>query len=132
MRALTGAGVPCGVLLMPILPFINDTPENIRAVVRRAADAGASWIYAGPGFGVTLRDNQREYFYDRLDEAFPGLRRRYAETFGLRYACVSPRHKELWALFTAECRAAGLLWRMKDIAARIREGYGPQEQLTLF
>lgn len=71
MRALTGAGVPCGVLLMPILPFINDTPENIRAVVRRAADAGASWIYAGPGFGVTLRDNQREYFYDRLDEAFP-------------------------------------------------------------
>ena len=117
MRALTGAGVPCGVLLMPILPFINDTPENIRAVVRRAADAGASWIYAGPGFGVTLRDNQREYFY---------------ETFGLRYACVSPRHKELWALFTAECRAAGLLWRMKDIAARIREGYGPQEQLTLF
>ena len=74
----------------------------------------------------------RDSFYDRLDEAFPGLRRRYAETFGLRYACVSPRHKELWALFTAECRAAGLLWRMKDIAARIREGYGPQEQLTLF
>lgn len=75
MARLAERGVPTGVLLMPVLPFIEDNEENIRGVVERAADAGASYILAA--FGMTMRDRQRTYFYQRLDELFPGMRRRY-------------------------------------------------------
>ena len=63
------------VLMMPVLPFLADTDENVRTLVGRAADCGARFVY--PAFGMTLRANQRAYYYDRLDELFPGLRERY-------------------------------------------------------
>lgn len=131
IRRLSEAGIPCGVLLMPILPFLNDTPENIEAVVRQAARAGARWVFPGYGFGVTLRQNQRDYFYERLDEDFPGLRERYLRAFGDRYFCRSPQARALGTAFRRACREEGLVYRMEDITARIREGY-ETEQLRLF
>ena len=79
-----------------------------------------------PVFGVTLRQNQRAYFLDRLDELFPGagLRARYVRQFGTQYECRSPRARELWQAFTGECRATGLLYGMQDIVAAYRQGYG--------
>ena len=75
IKTLSEAGVNCGVLLMPVLPFVNDTPENIAGLVEKAAAAGAKWIEAGRAFEVTMRANQRQYFYDRADEPvfFPVL-----------------------------------------------------------
>ncbi len=129
LRCLADAGVFCGVLMMPLLPFVNDTPENILAILRTAADAGARFVY--PVFGLSMRDGQREYLYERLDGISPGLCARYAKEFGGRYRCPSPRMRELSAIFAAECGRFGLLHRMPDVVAAYRKGYGGR-QSTLF
>ncbi|MFR6149239.1 MAG: radical SAM protein [Ruthenibacterium lactatiformans] len=124
VEKLAGQGIFTGVLLMPVLPFLEDTPDGVRRLVRAAYNAGARFVY--PAFGVTLRQNQRAYFLDRLDELFPGagLRARYVRQFGTQYECRSPRARELWQAFTGECRAKGLLYGMQDIVAAYRQGYG--------
>ena len=92
---LAEAGLFAGVLLMPVLPFLEDNVENLRAVVEAAAEAGARFVY--PAFGMTLRDQQREYYYQALEKGFPGLAERYRRQYGPRYECPSPRAKALWA-----------------------------------
>ena len=130
LETLSAAGIPCGVLLSPILPFINDTEENIAQIVRRAADAGCRWVYSAMPFGVTLRQNQRLYFYDRLAEDFPGMRERYAASFGDRYECWSPAGKRLWRTFEALCGEYRLMYRMEEISAALLAPFRT-EQLSL-
>lgn len=124
VEKLAGQGIFTGILLMPVLPFLEDTPDGVRRLVRAAYNAGARFVY--PAFGVTLRQNQRAYFLDRLDELFPGggLRARYVRQFGTQYECRSPRARELWQAFTGECRATSLLYGMQDIVAAYQQGYG--------
>lgn len=131
IRSLAQAGVFCGVLLMPVLPFLEDRHEQVLAVVDRSADAGAKFIYSG--FGVTMRQGQREYFLRELDRAFPGehLSRRYLARYGDRYRCPSPRARELWEIFAARCRERGLLYQMPHIVSAATRGYGDR-QLTFF
>ena len=131
IRKLAGAGIFCGVLLMPVLPFLEDRPEQVLSVVDRSADAGAKFIYSG--FGVTMRQGQREHFLRELDRAFPGenLSRRYLARYGDRYRCPSPRARELWEIFTARCRERGLLYQMSHIVSAATRGYGDR-QLTFF
>lgn len=129
MKTLSNAGLMTGVLLMPILPFINDTPANIAGIVRKAFQSGASYIY--PGFCVTLRQNQREYFYERLDEQFPGVKEKYQKAYGSRYECVPSNHDILWSTFTAQCEKYGLPYKMNEIVEKIRSGY-TSGQMTLF
>lgn len=131
IRSLAQAGVFCGVLLMPVLPFLEDRPEQVLSVVDRSADAGAKFIYSG--FGVTMRQGQREYFLRELDRAFPGehLSRRYLARYGDRYRCPSPRARELWEVFAARCRERGLLYQMPHIVSAATRGYGDR-QLTFF
>ena len=129
LEALSREGIFAGVVMMPVLPFLEDREENIREIVRRAAACGARFVY--PAMGMTQRPGQREWFYRRLEEQFPGegLAERYRRRFGSRYWCPSPRAKELWEVFTEECRRAGLLYQMTDIIRASRLGYQPQ-QLT--
>ena len=131
VRSLAQAGLFCGVLLMPVLPFLEDRPEQVLSVVDRSADAGAKFIYSG--FGVTMRQGQREYFLRELDRAFPGehLSRRYLARYGDRYRCPSPRARELWEVFAARCRERGLLYQMPHIVSAAPRGYGDR-QLTFF
>ena len=131
VQSLAQAGVFCGVLLMPVLPFLEDRPEQVLSVVDRSADAGAKFIYSG--FGVTMRQGQREYFLRELDRAFPGehLSRRYLARYGDRYRCPSPRARELWEVFAARCRERGLLYQMPHIVSAATRGYGDR-QLTFF
>ena len=131
IRKLAEAGIFCGVLLMPVLPFLEDRPEQVLSVVDRSADAGAKFIYSG--FGVTMRQGQREHFLRELDRAFPGehLSRRYLARYGDRYRCPSPRARELWEVFTARCRERGLLYQMPHIVSAATRGYGDR-QLTFF
>jgi len=84
-----------------------------------------------PAFGVTLRQNQREWYYSRLDEHFPGLRYEYAKQFGNAYECRSPRASELWRVLCVECDRLGILYRMEDIIDAYREPH-PSAQLSLF
>lgn len=125
IQTLSEAGILSGVLLMPTLPFINDDETNIRDVVRRAAAAGAKWVYHGEGggFGVTLRQKQRDYFYDRLDALFPGMKDKYVRAFSDSYACTSPNSGALHRAFKEECDKHGLLYRMGDIVKLTRDGY---------
>ena len=131
IRKLAEAGLFCGVLLMPVLPFLEDRPEQVLSVVDRSADAGAKFIYSG--FGVTMRQGQREHFLRELDRTFPGehLSRRYLARYGDRYRCPSPRARELWEVFTARCRERGLLYQMPHIVSAATRGYGDR-QLTFF
>ncbi len=127
LRTLADAGVFCGVLLMPVLPFITDDAHNLREITRLAAQSGARFVY--PELGVTLRDRQREHFFRALDRDFPGLRARYVRAYGNRYACAPPGAEELLKGFQAACRAQGLLCGMPEIIAAYRAGYG-QEQIS--
>lgn len=124
-------GLFTGIVMTPLLPFIEDTEENILGIVRMAKKCGARSVY--PMFGLTMRSGQREYFYRKLEENFPdsGLAERYAKTYGERYVCNSPHIKRLWKVFTEECQRLGLLYEMRDIIAAYKLGYG-DSQLTFF
>lgn len=129
LSALAGRGIPCGILLMPVLPFLSDTPENITAIVRRAADCGVSSIAAF--FGMTLRAGSREHYYHQLQALFPGLPARYAKAYGARYELPSLRAAELQAAFEEACRKAGILWRMPEIID-LYQGRFLRRQTSLF
>lgn len=129
IRKLSDAGIFSGILLMPVLPFIEDTEDNIRDIVSLAYENGARFIY--PAFGVTLRQNQRDWFYDRLDESFPGLKQKYIQTFGNAYECNSLNRKELWDLFRQKCTERGILYKMEDIIRAYKQGY-ENGQISLF
>ncbi len=101
MRALADSGIAVGVCMMPILPFLEDTSENIGAIVERAVENGGSFIL--PWFGMSLRDRQREYYYAELDRLFPGLRARYERAFGERYECPARNAKALAEKFNEQC-----------------------------
>ncbi|MDR1847684.1 MAG: radical SAM protein [Bacteroidales bacterium] len=121
IATLAQNGIYCGVLLMPLLPFINDNRENVFAILHAAKSAGASFVY--PYFGVTLRDSQRKYFYDRLDEHFPNMKQRYISTFGDSYACQQYSTTILYRDMEAEAHRIGILCRMQDIIRDYRGRY---------
>ena len=129
VRELSRAGIFTGILLMPVLPFLEDSVENVLAVAEAAAEAGARFVY--PAFGMTLRDSQRAYYYRALERHFPGLPERYQRQYGPRYECPSPRARELWEAFSRRCGELGLLCRMKDITAACQHGYADR-QLSFF
>lgn len=131
IHQLSRAGIYTGILLMPVLPFLNDTPENILGIVGKAHECGAKFIY--PGFGMTLRDGQREWYYNSLDRLFPEQRlsMKYTKRYGNKYQCSSPQARKLWQLFTAECEKRGILYQMKDIIHSYKRPY-QSDQLNLF
>ncbi len=115
MALLHEAGIHVGVDMMPILPFIEDTEENILSIARRAAECGAEYVF--PSFGTTMRNGSREHFYDRMDDLFPGLRSKYEATYGNRYICPSPNQAKLRQVFIDECRRLSLMYEMPQINA---------------
>jgi DNA repair photolyase len=129
IKTLSDAGIFCGLLMMPILPFINDTTENITAIVTKASAAGAKFIY--PAFGLTLRQGNREYFYEQLDIHFPQLKEKYISKYRNNYVCTSPHARQLWTLFVELCKQHQLLYNMKDITYAYKRSY-ENEQLSLF
>lgn len=108
LKELHEAGIPTVVWFCPILPFINDTEENISGILRYCADAHVKGVMFW-GAGMTLRKGDREYFYNKLDEHFPGLKDRYIRTYGDAYNIMSPKNPELSRLFHRICEAEGLM-----------------------
>ncbi|MCX8131520.1 MAG: radical SAM protein [Clostridia bacterium] len=129
LKKLSEEGVFAGILLMPVLPFIEDTVENISSIIRLAHESGAKFIY--PAFGVTLRQNQREWYYKELDKLFPAIKEKYITHFGNAYECRSPKAKELWSFFKSQCEKNGILYKMDDIIKKYKHGYGAA-QISLF
>lgn len=129
VKRLSENDIYTGILLMPILPFINDTQENIVSIIRLAKENGAKFIY--PAFGVTLRSNQRDHFFDMIDKSFPKIKEKYIKSFGNDYMCNSPNARTLYKIFKNECERFGLLYKMNDIIDGYKNGYS-NEQLRLF
>lgn len=128
---LSKAGIFTGILLMPVLPYLEDSEENVKAIVKRAHQCDAKFIYAA--FGVTLRENQRIWYYDKLNEIFPDKDyvSKYKKQYGNYYECRSPKSKKLWNLFVAECQKHGILYDMKSIVRAYKKNY-ECTQLSLF
>jgi DNA repair photolyase len=119
MKLLADKGIYTGVTLMPVLPFINDTIENITAIVRQAKESGASYIL--PMFGLTLRKGSREYSYRALDNGFAGIREKYQARFGEQYECFSPDYKALMNTFKEQCTKFGIDSRMRFYRPKVGE-----------
>lgn len=128
---LSKRGIPAGILLMPVLPFLEDNKENILGIIEKAAENGARFIY--PAFGMTLRNNQREWYYQKLEQLFPGqnLPQKYEKRYGTYYECRSPQAGKLWRFFAQECEKRGIYYNMTDIIHHYKSPY-KCEQLSLF
>lgn len=129
LAEMSQAGLKTGITLMPVLPFIEDNEENILSIVKNAHQCGVKYIYAA--FGMTLRQNQRDYYYAKLDKLFPKLSDKYRSCYGERYNCVSPHAEKLWKVFSAECEKYGILYNMREIIEDYKRGYGDM-QLSFF
>lgn len=108
LEKLRDAGIPTVVWLSPILPFINDTQENIEGILNLCAQAGVYGVI-NFGMGLTLREGNREYFYKQLDCLFPGLKEKYIKTYGNRYEIESPYGRHLMQIFHQTCDAYGMV-----------------------
>lgn len=126
-------GIPTVVWICPILPYINDTMENLDGLLEYCRDAGVYGII-NFGFGVTLREGDREYFYENLDRYFPGLKQRYIKKFGKAYEVPSPEATKLWNHFREKCKEYGIEYHKDKIFAYLHEFEDKEagEQLCLF
>lgn len=133
LKIMQQEGIPTVVWFCPVLPFINDTEANVRAILDMCFDAGVQGVMSF-GMGLTLREGDREYYYQKLDEHFPGLKQRYVQTFGLDYECPSPKQRELYEIFDRECAAHGVMHHPDEIFAYLNEfpEKSDGEQLSLF
>lgn len=131
LEAMRDQGIPTVVWLTPILPFINDTEENVRPILEACARAGVKGIICFD-MGLTLREGDREYYYAALDRHFPGLKRLYIERYGNAYELPSPNAGPLMELFRAFCRDHGILSDPQECFAYFSEFPKKTEQLSLF
>ena len=130
IKTLNDNGIFAGIMMNPVLPFITDKEEDIKKLVRLASEYGAKFIHTY--MGMTLRENQRSYYFDKLDEKFPGLKDRYIKVYGNSYNCIVPNHKQLYSTFTNECEKYGILYKMNDIVKAYKKKIKKDEQMTLF
>ncbi len=124
-------GIETVVWLAPILPFINDTKENIKAILDECIRVDVKAIICFD-MGVTLRAGDREYFYAALDKHFPGMKERYIKTYGNSYEVSSPDSKELMEFFRETCRANGILYTPEDCFKFLGEFPEKYRQMSIF
>lgn len=130
IKTLNENGIFAGIMMNPVLPFITDSEDDIKRLVKLASESGAKFIHTY--MGVTLRDNQRDYYFAELDKKFPGLKEKYIRYYGRRYNCVVPNYRKLYKVFVRECDKYGILYNMKDIIKAYKKKIKSDEQMTLF
>lgn len=133
LMAMKEEGIPTVVWMDPILPFINDTKENLEGLLDYCIQAKVKGIICF-GIGMTLRNGNREYFYEKLDEHFPGLKERYQRTYGYAYELGSPNGRTLYRYLQDTCKAHNIMCTPDEVFAYMNEfpqdkGY---EQMSLF
>ena len=116
MKQLAANGIYTGLILTPVLPFITDSTENIEEIIARAGGSGAEYILFWPG--MTQREGQREYYYNKLDKLFPGIKEKYINAFANKYNCNSPNAKRLYELYEKLCSkysiSTGMIFYKED------------------
>jgi DNA repair photolyase len=128
MRKLAEEGILTGVTMMPILPFLEDSEQNIYQIISQAQKNGATYII--PSFGVSLRPGSREYYYRKLDQLFPGIKEKYINHFGDQYQCSVPSWRELNKGFQEEISRTGITTRIPVFEPEKRTGNA--KQIPLF
>lgn len=124
-------GIPTVVWLSPILPFLNDTRENIEGILDYCIEAGVYGIICFD-MGMTLREGNREYFYNALDKEFPGLKEKYHQKYGNAYEIPSDRNQELMKLFREICQKHGIVHNVDECFAYLHEYPEKYQQMSLF
>ena len=130
IKTLSDNGIFVGIMMNPVLPFITDGEEDIKRLVKLAHQNGAKFIQTY--MGMTLRENQRDYYYEKLDKHFKGLKDKYIKYYKDNYNCPVPNYKNLYKVFTTECDKYGILYNMKDIINAYKKEIKSNEQMTLF
>lgn len=130
IKILAYNGIFAGIMMNPVLPFITDKEEDIKKLVRLAYENDAKFIHTY--MGMTLRENQRDYYFNELDLNFKGLKQKYIQHYGDSYNCIIPNYKYLYKIFTNECDKYGILYNMEDIIKVYKKDIKSNEQITLF
>lgn len=120
LKACQARGIPTVVWICSILPFLNDTEENLRSLLQYCIDAGVRGIVTF-GMGTTMREGSRAPFYAALDRNFPGMKDRYIRQFGAAYECPSPHQAALMDLLHRTCRANGILDDPNEVFSYLHE-----------
>ena len=131
LQVMQERGIPTIVWLTPILPFINDTPENITAILNACVRTGVKGVIDF-GMGLTLRDGDREYYYAALDKHFPGMKERYIKRYGNSYELPSPNAKELTGLLRSICSDNGIMFKADDCFRYMQELPDKYPQMSIF
>jgi len=129
LKILQKHGIPTVVWLSPILPFINDTKENLEGLLDYCIDADVKGIICF-NMGMTLREGNREYYYNALDKFFPGLRDKYQQKYGFSYQVVSDNNEELMKIFNSRCEEQGIMHDVKQCFAYLKYFPEKYEQLS--
>ena len=124
-------GIPTIVWMTPILPFINDTEENIKAILSECVRTGVKGVIDF-GMGMTLREGDREYYYAALDKHFPGMKERYIKRYGNSYELPSPNAKELTKCFRKICKDNGIMCNPDDCFKYMQELPDKYPQMSIF
>ncbi|MCL2832193.1 MAG: radical SAM protein [Treponema sp.] len=114
LKIMRSSGIPTVVWLCPILPFINDTEENLRGILDYCIEADVHGILCF-GMGMTLREGDREYYYAKLDKHFPGLKKKYIQKYGNSYELSSDNSQKLMAIFGNVCKANNILYGTDEV-----------------
>ena len=125
--ACRDAGIPTVVWFSPLLPFINDTKENVEGIIDYCARSGVKAILCF-GMGLTLREGSRDYFYKALDRHFPGLKENYIKKYGYRYEIPSPHSRSLWQHFKELCERNNIMLGNNAIFKWLEEFPEPEPQ----
>ncbi|MCQ4637302.1 radical SAM protein [Anaerovorax odorimutans] len=120
LKVMRDHGIPTVVWISPILPYINDTEENLRGLLHYCIEAKVQGVLCF-GMGLTLRDGNREYFYQQLDRHFPGLKERYMREYGNAYQVNSRQNRHLMRMLRETCEAEGILWDVERVFAYLTE-----------
>lgn len=131
LKLFRDVGIPTVVWLSPILPFINDTRENIEGILNYCIEAKVHGIICF-GMGLTLREGDREYFYAALDKHFPGMKERYQRIYGYAYELPSQSNRELMQLFRNTCKKHNIIYDVEECFRYLHEFPDKYEQLSLF
>ena len=133
LKQMRDAGIPTVVWLTPILPFLNDTEDNISGILEMCAQAKVYGIICY-SMGLTLREGNREYFYEQLDRLFPGMKEKYIRNYGNQYMIDSPNNNQLMKMFHQKCSENGMVHNNDQIFSYLHafEEKNSIKQLSLF
>lgn len=131
LQIMREEGIPTVVWISPLLPFLTDTEENLKGILDYCVQAGVKG-FVHFGFGMTLREGNREYFYRQLDRNFPGLKQQYIETYGDSYSCGLKNEAALTKIFRDTCNRYDLLCHPKEVFKFLQTFEPKEKQISLW